>query len=293
MEAHAERPIDERVLRHLRAVSESSGLPPGEDSLRRITENWIGKRRMFESQTRLLGMEMPTRLAVEDSRGVILLTYSGSLITLGRSSGGGRTFEYASIKLRNDVPAFVRAEGVTVSHEISVDAPVEFGNCSIERSSDVLLIAACPASVPAAEEEMRLREASVFLTNGFVKINRTLTIPEDTIGHFTLKNMVDYVAKKHGITQAFARAVLDDYLSMTEAGMLMGESVPFGGIGRLRLARRPARKARIGRNPATGEEITIPAKPATFVPKMAFSRRMKDRASMVPIDSIDSMDEKS
>jgi nucleoid DNA-binding protein len=282
-EAYEAPEITERVERHLRAVAESSGLPPGEESFKRITDNWLEKRRMFAEQTRLLGMEVTGELGAEDPRGAIMLTYSGSLITLGRTGTEGRWFEYASIKLRNDVPGFVKAEGVSVRPPVKTDEPATFSDCPIERSSDILLIAVCPEGVPAAEEETRLREASVFLTNGFVKLNRTLTLPEDTIGHFTLKTMVDYLAKKHGMTQAFARAVLNDFLAMTEAGMLMGENVPLGGIGRLRLTRRPAQKARLGRNPSTGEEITIPAKPETLVPKMAFSRRMKERAAGAPL----------
>lgn len=282
-EAYEAPEITERVERHLRAVAESSGLPPGDESFKRITANWLEKRQMFAEQTRLLGMEMPKELGADDPRGAILLTYSGSLITIGRSGTEGRWFEYASIKLRNDVPGFVKADGVSVRPPIAVDDPAAFTGSPIERSSEVLLIAVCPAAVPAAEEETRLREASVFLTNGFVKLNRTLTLPEDTIGHFTLKTMVDYLAKKYGMTQTFTREVLNDFLAMTEAGMLMGESVPLGGIGRLRLARRPAQKARLGRNPSTGEEITIPAKPETLVPKMAFTRRMKDRAARAPL----------
>lgn len=39
------------------------------------------------------------------------------------------------------------------------------------------------------------------------------------------------------------------------------------GLIKIELKKRPARKKRMGRNPATGEEIVIPAKPATTVVK--------------------------
>lgn len=285
-EEYLERVLTDRVKRHLRAITESSGLPAGEESLDRITANWIEKRRMFEEQTRLLGMQMPERLEEGDPRGVILLTYSGSLIALGRGEESGRWFEYASIKLRSDVPALVKAAGVSIEGPVALEAPVRFGNCEIEQSSDVLLIAVCPSEITPVEEERRLREATVFLTNGFVKLNRTLTIPDDTIGHFTMKSMVQYVAKKHDVSQTLARQLLDDYLTMLEAGTLMGESVPLGNLGRLRLTRRPAQKARVARNPATGEEMTIPAKPEMLVPRMSFSARLKERAASLPVDTL-------
>ena len=282
-EGYLRHVLTDRVKRHLRSITESSGLPPGQESLDRITANWIEKRRMFEEQIGLLEMDMPSELADEDARGIILLTYSGSLVALGRNAGQGRWFEYASIKLRSDVPGLVKANGVTIEGSIAIDAPVHFAGCPVESSSDVLLIGVCSPEVSQAEEEKRLREATVFLTNGFVKLNRTLTIHDDSIGHFTMKSMVQYIARKHEISQILARQLLDDYLTMIEAGTLMGENVPLGNLGRLRLARRPAQKARVGRNPATGGEITIPARPEILVPRMAFSARLRERAASLPL----------
>lgn len=48
------------------------------------------------------------------------------------------------------------------------------------------------------------------------------------------------------------------------------------GIGKLRLHKRPETKKRMGRNPATGEEIVIQPKPARFVPKFRMSKSCKD-----------------
>ncbi len=275
--------LPERVRRHLRSMTEGSGLPRTDASLEAIAENWAEKRAMFESQTKLLGMERADLFAEGEKRGVVFISYSGSLVAIGPAGeDGGRWFEYASIKLRNDVPPLVREEGVTVEGPIEPGRPARFGSCSIKHSSDVLLMAVCPESLGRAEEDRRLREASVFLTNGFVKLNRTLTLPEDDVGHFTLKNIVQYVSRKNGVAQALARQVIDDYLSTVEAGVLLGENVPLGTLGRLRLGARPAQKARIGRNPATGGEVLIPAKPETSVPKFSFSGKLKERAAAVP-----------
>lgn len=281
-EGYLHEVLTERIKRHLKSVTDSSGLPAGEDSLQRITSNWLEKRRLFEEQIRLLGMHMPSRVAEDDPRGMIILTYSGSIVTLGREGGSGRSFEYASIELRNDVPHLVKSDSVRVPQAVAVDIPVRFEGGPVERSSDVLLIAVCGEEVSAAEEEKRIHEATVFLTNGFIKLNRTLTIPDDSIGHFTLKNIVAYLARKHELSQTVVRRMVDDYLTMIEAGALMGETVPIGGLGRLRLVRRPAKKARVGRNPATGEAITIPAQPERFVPRVSFSARFKERSAALP-----------
>ena len=39
-------------------------------------------------------------------------------------------------------------------------------------------------------------------------------------------------------------------------------SVPIRGLGKVKLRKTPAKKARMGRNPATGEPVQIGAKPA-------------------------------
>jgi len=55
-------------------------------------------------------------------------------------------------------------------------------------------------------------------------------------------------------------------------------TVPDVGV-KIRRARQPARKARKGRNPATGEEITIPAKRAHDVIRLSALKALKDTLS--------------
>jgi nucleoid DNA-binding protein len=281
--------LPERIQRHLESITESSGLPPGEDSLARITANWVEKRDLFDEQTGLLEMVDLEELSPDDPRGVLVLTYSGSLLSLGPRTGGdtaaaegtraGRRFEYASIPLRADVPSLVREDGVELDGSLRRDEPVRFRGSSIEQSSPVLRAVACEPDVSPGDQERRIREATIFLTNGFVKLNRTLTMPSGEIEHFTMKSMVQYVAKKNDITQSLARQVIDDFLLTAEAGAMLGERVPLGRLGKLYLGARPPQKARMGRNPATGEEMLIPAKPETGVPKMSFSKHLKERAA--------------
>ena len=48
------------------------------------------------------------------------------------------------------------------------------------------------------------------------------------------------------------------------------------GLCKIRMVRKPATKERKGRNPATGEEITIKAKPARNVVRIAAIKALKD-----------------
>jgi nucleoid DNA-binding protein len=48
------------------------------------------------------------------------------------------------------------------------------------------------------------------------------------------------------------------------------------GLLKVRAVKRPATKKRMGRNPATGQEITIPAKPATTRVRVTPLKRLKE-----------------
>ena len=52
-------------------------------------------------------------------------------------------------------------------------------------------------------------------------------------------------------------------------------TIPDTGV-KIRRVRKPARKARMGRNPATGEEMKIAAKPATTVVRVSALKALKD-----------------
>jgi nucleoid DNA-binding protein len=52
-------------------------------------------------------------------------------------------------------------------------------------------------------------------------------------------------------------------------------TIPDTGV-KIRRVKKPARKARMGRNPATGEEMKIAAKPASTVVRVSALKALKD-----------------
>jgi len=71
----------------------------------------------------------------------------------------------------------------------------------------------------------------------------------------TKSQIADHVAGKAGITKKAAAQLLDDLASLAYKEAKNMFVIP--GIGKLVLANR---KARMGRNPQTGEALKIPAK---------------------------------
>lgn len=80
-------------------------------------------------------------------------------------------------------------------------------------------------------------------------------------------------------SQPQVKAVFDGLTELAERELRNGAgqfTVPGLGV-KLSVTKKPARKARRGRNPATGEEITIAAKPAHSVLKARVLKRFKDK----------------
>ena len=80
--------------------------------------------------------------------------------------------------------------------------------------------------------------------------------------------IAEHLAKAGGSTKRNATQFLDDLTSLAYKEAKNSFTIP--GIGKLVLVNR---KARMGRNPATGEEIKIPAK---RVVKFRVSKKAKD-----------------
>jgi len=95
----------------------------------------------------------------------------------------------------------------------------------------------------------------------------------------TKSQILSTLAEDTGLTKKEVAAVLDSMAGLAQAHLKKrgsGEfTVPSLGI-KLRRVMKPARKARKGVNPFTGEEIMIKAKPATTSVKATALKALKD-----------------
>ena len=78
----------------------------------------------------------------------------------------------------------------------------------------------------------------------------------------TQTQLAEEIANRSGHSRADAKRVLEALEEVVLDQIANAEKVKIGGVVQLDVRVRPATKARPGRNPATGEEITISAKPA-------------------------------
>lgn len=86
----------------------------------------------------------------------------------------------------------------------------------------------------------------------------------------TLKQIAAELADKHEMTKKQTNLIMDDLIAHLVKNLKKGNRIRMAGLGILQVRKRAAR---MGRNPATGEAIKIPAKK-----KIAFraAKELKD-----------------
>ena len=86
----------------------------------------------------------------------------------------------------------------------------------------------------------------------------------------TKTELINALAEETSSEKRQAKAFLEGLTTIVEKTIKKGGEVPMSGLGKFRVAKR---KARMGRNPATGEPIKIPAK---TVVKFTVAKNLKD-----------------
>ena len=69
--------------------------------------------------------------------------------------------------------------------------------------------------------------------------------------------LIDAIASKAGLTKADTKKALDAFIDVTSDSLKAGNRLALVGFGSFSITNR---KERLGRNPQTGQEITIKAK---------------------------------
>ena len=79
----------------------------------------------------------------------------------------------------------------------------------------------------------------------------------------TLKHLAEWAGVDHGVPKKQAIAMLTGFVADIGRALKKGSKIRIPNLGILQVRIRPARPARKGRNPATGEEIRIKASKAS------------------------------
>ena len=86
----------------------------------------------------------------------------------------------------------------------------------------------------------------------------------------TRTEVTEALASRTGLEKKEVKQFLEHLTGLVEDQMRAGGEVPLKGLGKFKVQHR---KARVGRNPLTGQEIQIPAK---TVAKFTLAKALKD-----------------
>jgi nucleoid DNA-binding protein len=107
------------------------------------------------------------------------------------------------------------------------------------------------------------------------------TLPKTRQTPMTRSEMLSHLADSTDVTKKQVQAVLDELANLMELHLKKRSVGQFtlSGLLKISVVKKPAKKARKGINPFTGEETTFKAKPAHNVVKVRPLKKLKDFAS--------------
>jgi hypothetical protein len=159
---------------HLKSIAKDAKAGDGEDAVEKVAEAWLEKKKVFEEKTSEADMEEIDVLGKDDEQGALVLTYSGSLLTIGALVDGKRACSYASIGFRVDTPESAEEPESELAGDVAVDGVVSFVKGPVKSTSNVFKIAAAKAGLSAEEQDAAVTSAATIIEEEFVEVNKTV-----------------------------------------------------------------------------------------------------------------------
>lgn len=92
----------------------------------------------------------------------------------------------------------------------------------------------------------------------------------------TKSEIIATISDKTSLTKKDVGAVFDQLNEIIKKSLKSSSEFSLPGLIKARVVKKPATKARLGKNPFTGEEIMIKAKPARKTVKVTALKGLKD-----------------
>jgi len=163
--------LPSKVREHVRLLVEPAGLSDLENAEELLAQGWLEKSDAFTHHTADRGMMPFETFSRGETTGALVMTYSGSIVSIGPVADGDRDVAYASIGARRDVPQMSVKQDSRLALDVHVDDVIQFDEGPVKRTSPVYSIAVFQKALPAEKEHAALVEVTQVLTRRFVDIN--------------------------------------------------------------------------------------------------------------------------
>ena len=92
----------------------------------------------------------------------------------------------------------------------------------------------------------------------------------------TKAEIITQISEKTDLTKKDVGAVFEELSAIIKKSLKAANEFSMPGLMKVKVVKKPATKARLGKNPFTGEEIMIKAKPARKTVKVTALKGLKD-----------------
>ena len=165
--------LPEEIREHLASLKGPAGLQDDPDADELLAQGWLEKNDAFERHTSERGMVPIESFDKDDPRGLLIMTWSGSILSVGPLFEGDREIAYASIGVRRDVPQMSVRQDSLLADAVEKNRPVVLITGPVSRTSPVYAIAVFQDALEPYKENAALVEVTQVLTRQFVDINRS------------------------------------------------------------------------------------------------------------------------
>jgi hypothetical protein len=161
---------------HLRSLMKLCGFDGRPDKQKSFLSNWLKKKAFFDKIVEHQGFHNITRLEPGFKQGVVILTYSGSLLTLSiEDEDGNREAIYNSIDLRKDVVQKTEDKNAQIVFPLECHKALEAKSGKIKKTSPILAMAVEDSPEDTSEEKVKkLRLIGERISKTLIVVNQEL-----------------------------------------------------------------------------------------------------------------------
>ena len=162
---------------YLQSLMKAEGYNKDEVSRSRFLKAWLKKKALFDKILEHNGFVLVDKVEEEFKQGVLLITYSGSLLTITAvKRDGTRDLRYESIQFRREDYPNIEEESLTIDFPLARDKVVVANGRKIVKTSPVLAIAIEQEAQPSfTTSKKRLRMIGERISRGLLIINQALS----------------------------------------------------------------------------------------------------------------------
>jgi len=158
-------------MEHLEKIASKNSCELNQECVELIVKGFVEKLECFDNLVKDNSLEEIKYFNKDDPSGVLVITYSGSLLSIGPLKNGVRKSRYASIGIRRDVPKIATDDFSTLLSDISMDKSIHFKSGPINKTSCIYKLARVQNNLDLEKQETILSGATMVLVKEFIKVN--------------------------------------------------------------------------------------------------------------------------